>query len=43
MSKMHKHKTQQFSKFFIKEIKTKAPDHDNSKSVFDGSNIPSPN
>ena len=32
---MHKHKTQQFAKFFLKDLKAEEPDYNNEKSRFD--------
>ena len=38
---MQKNKTQQFAKFFIKDVKTKSPKHENDKYIFDELNISS--
>ena len=36
---MQKHKTQQFSKFFLKDSKTKNPKYNNEKTNFDDMNM----
>jgi len=38
---MQRHKTQQFSKFFIKDLKSKAPKYHSEKSELDSLNLSS--
>ena len=39
---MNKTETQQFSKFFLKDLKTKKPDHTQRKTYLEKSNFSSP-
>ena len=40
---MQKHKTQQFAKFFLKDLKTKNPNYNNEKSNLDNLTFSSSN